>query len=158
MPSWVPPHFWRDGSFTFGRAVHNLPPSCNRAPLAFPAKSWRASFSGAPKTEIGKSPAETRAAEPLIRTENLEIAGQRLGRVPLSRGNAGGSHTPGNHAAETGLAGCLGRIRTALRRFRTDVLASHYANKSREADELRAERRVKSRGDHCMISRAGNEP
>ncbi len=35
-------------------------------------------------------------------------------------------------------------IRTALRRFRTDVLATHYANKSREADEMRAERRVRS--------------
>src|SRR6266478_4906617 len=39
-------------------------------------------------------------------------------------GNVGGSPTPGNHTAETGLAGCPRRIRTSLCRFRTDLLAS----------------------------------
>ena len=45
-------------------------------------------------------------------TENLQIAGQRLGRARLSRRNVRGSHTPGNHTVETGLAGWGARIRT----------------------------------------------
>src|SRR5205823_12810794 len=39
------------------------------------------------------------------RAENLETAEQRLGRASLNRGNVGGSHTPGNHTAETALRG-----------------------------------------------------
>jgi hypothetical protein len=41
-----------------------------------------------------------------------------------TRRNVGGFHTPGNHTAETALAGCPGGIRTGLRRFRTGLLAS----------------------------------
>jgi hypothetical protein len=33
--------------------------------------------------------------------ETLEIADQRLGRTSLTHRNIGGSHTPGNHTAET---------------------------------------------------------
>ena len=39
------------------------------------------------------------------KTENLEIADQRLARTSLSHGDVGGFHTPGNHTAETRLAG-----------------------------------------------------
>jgi hypothetical protein len=49
---------------------------------------------------------------------------QRFGHTSLTRRNVGGSPTPGNHAAETALVGCPGRIRTGLRRFRTSLLAS----------------------------------
>jgi hypothetical protein len=41
----------------------------------------------------------------LFRPETLEIAGQRLRRARLTRGNVGGSHKHGNNVAETGLAG-----------------------------------------------------
>jgi hypothetical protein len=39
------------------------------------------------------------------RPEILKIADHRLGRANLTRGNVGGSHTPGNNTAETELAG-----------------------------------------------------
>ncbi len=48
---------------------------------------------------------------------------------PLTLGNVDGSPTPGNHTAETGLAGCPGRIRTGLRRFRTGLLASRQCHR-----------------------------
>jgi hypothetical protein len=46
------------------------------------------------------------------RTESLEIAAQRLERARLARGKVGDSHTPGNHTAETALAGWACKIRT----------------------------------------------
>src|SRR5205807_9510948 len=39
---------------------------------------------------------------------------QRLGRPSLTRGNIGGSHTPGNHTAETALCGWGERTRTQI--------------------------------------------
>src|SRR6266436_7434638 len=50
-------------------------------------------------------------------TERLEIADQRLGRASLTRRNVGGSHTPGNHTAETALPGWGRRIRTCKCHF-----------------------------------------
>jgi TIR domain-containing protein len=44
--------------------------------------------------------------------EKPKIAGQRLGRASLTRGNVGDSHTPGNSTRETRLPGCTQRIRT----------------------------------------------
>jgi hypothetical protein len=46
-------------------------------------------------------------------TKSLKIAGHRLGRTSLTRRNVGGFHTPGNHTAETALAGWGKRIRTS---------------------------------------------
>jgi hypothetical protein len=68
--------------------------------------------SGTPKRKLENG--EQRLAPENLRytTENLEIAGQRLARTSLRRGNVGGFHTPGNHTAETGLAGWGARIRT----------------------------------------------
>jgi hypothetical protein len=54
---------------------------------------------------IGKWRAETVPETHRSRTENLEIAEQRLGHASLTRGNVGGSYTPGNRTAETELAG-----------------------------------------------------
>jgi hypothetical protein len=58
-------------------------------------------LSGTPKRKLENG--EQRLAPENLRytTENLEIADQRLGRPSLTRGNVGGSHTPGNHTAET---------------------------------------------------------
>jgi hypothetical protein len=42
-----------------------------------------------------------------------EIAGQRLRRIGLTRGNVGDSHPRGNKTPETGLPGWGGRIRTS---------------------------------------------
>jgi hypothetical protein len=42
-----------------------------------------------------------------------EIAGQRLRRIGLTRGDIGGSLQPGNNPPETGLRGCPQRIRTS---------------------------------------------
>jgi hypothetical protein len=68
--------------------------------------------SGTPKRKLENG--EQRLAPENLRytTENLEIADQRLARTSLSRGNVGGFPTPGNHTAETGLAGWGARIRT----------------------------------------------
>src|SRR5260370_40374665 len=66
------------------------------------------------------------------RTESPEIAGQRLGRARLTRRNVGGSHTPRNHTAETGLAGWGPRIRT--REWRNqNPLPYHLATPHRRA-------------------------
>src|ERR1700719_4596792 len=46
------------------------------------------------------------------RAEIPKITGQRLGSASVTRGNVAGSHTPGNNAPETRLAGCPERIRT----------------------------------------------
>jgi len=53
-------------------------------------------------------------------------------------GNVGGSPTPGNHTAETGLAGCPRRIRTSLCRFRTDLLASFSRRSEMSGEEVQA--------------------
>jgi transposase-like protein len=80
--------------------------------------------SGTPKRKL-KNGEQRPASENLgYTTENLEIADQRLAHTRLSRGNVGDFHTPGNHTAETRLAGCPGRIRTSLCRFRTGLLAT----------------------------------
>ena len=43
---------------------------------------------------------------------------RRPGRTSLTRGNVGGSHTPGKRTAETALAGCAERLqRTRLHRL-----------------------------------------
>jgi hypothetical protein len=67
---------------------------------------------GTPKWKLengAQRPApETRPA----RTEIPKIAGQRLGRASLTRGNVADSHPPGNNTPETGLRGWVGRIRT----------------------------------------------
>src|SRR6266446_4386631 len=41
-----------------------------------------------------------------------DFPSQRPAHCPLTLGNVGGSPTPGNHTAETGLAGWGARIRT----------------------------------------------
>ena len=46
------------------------------------------------------------------RTKTLGIRARRPGRTSLTHRNVGGSHTPGNHTAETALTGWAGRIRT----------------------------------------------
>src|ERR1700730_7131499 len=65
-----------------------------------------------PKRKLENS--EQRPA-PLTRPQNTEmpeIAGQRLRRIGLTRGNIGDSPPPRNNNPETGLAGCPERIRT----------------------------------------------
>src|SRR5580700_3694180 len=47
-----------------------------------------------------------------LRAEMPQIAGQRLGRAGVTRGNVADSHTPGNNTPETRLPGCPERIRT----------------------------------------------
>jgi hypothetical protein len=51
-----------------------------------------------------------------------EFAGQRLRRASLSRGNIGGSHTPGYCIVETALAGWAWRIRTSTCHFERRLL------------------------------------
>src|SRR6266851_4475403 len=55
--------------------------------------------------------------------ENAPLGGKRpiflakdppIAHCPLTLGNVGGSPTPGNHTAETALAGWGGRIRTSV--------------------------------------------
>ncbi len=55
---------------------------------------------------------------------SASFSGQRLWRICLSLGNIVSSRKPGNYRAETALAGCPGRIRTGLRRFRTGLRAA----------------------------------
>ena len=62
--------------------------------------------SGTPKRKLENGEQRLAPKTHPSRTEIPEIAGQRLGRASLTRGNVGGSHTPGNHTAETGLPGC----------------------------------------------------
>src|SRR5712692_3848728 len=57
--------------------------------------------------------AETRPGKRPPRWEAPDFPRQRPAHCPLTRGNVGGSPTPGNHTAETGLAGWGGRIRTS---------------------------------------------
>src|SRR5712691_2826070 len=68
--------------------------------------------SGRPKRKLENG--EQRLARENHRcwTESVQIAGQRLGPASLTHRNVGGSPTPGNHHAETGLAGWGARIRT----------------------------------------------
>src|SRR5712671_1377959 len=56
--------------------------------------------------------AETRRGKRPPRCEAPEFPSQRPAHCPLTLGNVGGSPTPGNHAAETGLTGWRARIRT----------------------------------------------
>ena len=51
-----------------------------------------------------------------------EIAGQRLRRIGLTRGNVGDSHPRGNKTPETGLPGWGGRIRTSAWRNQNPFL------------------------------------
>src|SRR6266581_7269530 len=53
------------------------------------------------------------------RWEAPDFPRQRPAHCPLTLGNVGGSPTPGNHTAETGLAGWGARIRTWECRIRT---------------------------------------
>src|SRR6266481_1919348 len=56
--------------------------------------------------------AETRPGKRPPRWEAPDFPRQRPAHCPLTLGNVGGSPTPGNHTAETGLAGWGARIRT----------------------------------------------
>src|SRR6266404_6728185 len=56
--------------------------------------------------------AETRREKRPPRWEAPDFPRQRPAHCPLTLGNVGGSPTPGNHTAETGLAGWGTRIRT----------------------------------------------
>src|SRR6266478_5437628 len=56
--------------------------------------------------------AETRRGKRPPRWEAPDFPRQRPAHCPLTLGNVGGSPTPGNHTAETGLAGWGARIRT----------------------------------------------
>src|SRR2546429_287520 len=60
---------------------------------------------GTPKRKLENGEQRLAPETHRSRTERLEIADQRLGRASLTRRNVGDSHTPGNHTAETGLAG-----------------------------------------------------
>src|SRR6266852_9871761 len=68
--------------------------------------------------------AETRRGKRPPRWEAPDFPSQRPAHCPLTRGNVGGPHTAGNSCGETLVAGCPGRIRTGLRRFRTGLVAS----------------------------------
>src|SRR6267154_5898698 len=57
--------------------------------------------------------AETRRGKRPPRWEAPDFPRQRPAHCPLTLGNVGGSPTPGNHTAETGLAGWGARIRTS---------------------------------------------
>ena len=61
--------------------------------------------SGTPKRKLKNG--EQRLAPEIhpFKTANLENANQRHRRACLTRRNVGGSHTPGNLTAETGLVG-----------------------------------------------------
>src|SRR6266436_1816920 len=56
--------------------------------------------------------AETRPGKRPPRWEAPDFPRQRPAHCPLTLGNVGGSPTPGNHTAETALAGWGARIRT----------------------------------------------
>src|SRR6266446_254191 len=56
--------------------------------------------------------AETRREKRPPRWEAPDFPRQRPAHCPLTFGNVGGSPTPGNHTAETALAGWGARIRT----------------------------------------------
>src|SRR6266481_10034128 len=58
--------------------------------------------------------AETRPGKRPPRWEAPDLPRQRPAHCPLTLRNVGGSPTPGNHTAETGLAGWGGRIRTSV--------------------------------------------
>src|SRR5712691_9790555 len=69
--------------------------------------------SGTPKRKLENGEQRLALENHRSWTESLEIAGQRLGPASLTHRNVGGSPTPGNHDAETGLAGWGIRIRTS---------------------------------------------
>src|SRR5258708_5274453 len=77
-------------------------PKCNRS-LVTPPVKFRILKIHAAETRRGKRPP---------RWEAPDFPRQRPAHCPLTHGNVGGSPTPGNHTAETGLAGWGGRIRT----------------------------------------------
>jgi hypothetical protein len=72
--------------------------------------------------EIGKWRSETGARNSPLTTETPKIAGQRLGRASLTRGNVADSHTLGNNTPETRLPGWGTWIRTRINGVR--VLAA----------------------------------
>jgi hypothetical protein len=87
----------------------------------------------------------------------VEIAGQRLGRTSLTRRNVGGSHTPGNHTAETALPGWGERTRTRRRRFPT-VLRVASAMQLNSADvPSTCVSRVGCAVDHARPGRRGKD-
>jgi hypothetical protein len=57
-----------------------------------------------------------------------EIAGQRLRRIGLTRGDIGGCLQPGKIRPETGLAGCTQRIRT--QNCNLELSHAHTLNKT----------------------------
>jgi hypothetical protein len=59
-----------------------------------------------------------------------QILAQRLHPLPLTPRNIADSSTRGDHAVETGLGGCPGRIRTALCRSRTGLF-NKYKGRTR---------------------------
>ena len=70
--------------------------------------------SGTPKRKLENGEQRLPPQNTRSRAESSEIAGRRLRRASLTHGNVGGSHTPGNHVAETRPAGWGGRIRTSV--------------------------------------------
>src|ERR1700730_4869355 len=70
------------------------------------------------------------------------ITGQRLGSASVTRGNVAGSHTPGNNAPETRLAGCPERIRTFESRDACQTLERLALNFHRRKEWTSAAKRV----------------
>src|SRR6266481_1526394 len=77
--------------------------------------------------------AETRPGKRPPRWEAPDFPRQRPAHCPLTLGNVGGSPTPGNHTAETGLAGWGARIRTCEWRNQ-NPLPYHLATPQRAPD------------------------
>jgi hypothetical protein len=65
----------------------------------------RQPVSGTPKRKLENGEQRLAPQSRRSKTEILRIADQRLGRDCLTHWNHGDSHTPGNHDAETELAG-----------------------------------------------------
>ena len=68
-----------------------------------------------------------------LRAEMPQIAGQRLGRAGVTRGNVADSHTPGNKTPETRLPGWGTWIRTRIDGVRVPAASSCLPRASRPA-------------------------
>src|SRR6267378_4075217 len=90
--------------------------------------------------------AETRRGKRPPRWEAPDFPRQRPAYCPLTLGNVGGSPTPGNHTAETGLAGWGARIRTWEWRNQ-NPLPYHLATPQRAPDHTCASAADQSPGD-----------
>src|SRR5258705_11403548 len=88
-------------------------PKCKRS-LVTPTVKFRILKIHAAETRRGKRPP---------RWEAPDFPRQRPAHCPLTLGNVGGSPTPGNHTAETALAGWGARIRTWEWRNQNRMLA-----------------------------------